>query len=144
MAQADYELIKAVFLLLDDGDQRFLRRYELNPTQFYMLFWLRDGEKNMRQLSQRLLCNPSNVTRIAAGLERRGLVQRRGDPADRRSIWLELTPSGGALFDEAHQAHEIHVSQRMNILGPEEQAGLAVLLEKLSAGLSSRLKDGIG
>ena len=48
----------------------------------------------MRELAAWLACDASNVTGIVDGLERRGLVTRRPDPADRRVKHLVLTPEG--------------------------------------------------
>jgi DNA-binding MarR family transcriptional regulator len=48
----------------------------------------------MRQLASMLACDASNVTGIVDGLERRGLVERRPDPRDRRMKYIVLTPEG--------------------------------------------------
>ncbi|NUW31766.1 MarR family transcriptional regulator [Nonomuraea sp. SMC257] len=48
----------------------------------------------MRDLAAGLSCEPSNVTGIIDALERRGLVTRQPDPADRRVKRLVLTEEG--------------------------------------------------
>jgi DNA-binding MarR family transcriptional regulator len=48
----------------------------------------------MRELAEWLSCEPSNVTGIVDGLERRGLVTRQPDPADRRIKHVVLTEDG--------------------------------------------------
>ncbi|GAB2928766.1 MarR family winged helix-turn-helix transcriptional regulator [Streptomyces heilongjiangensis] len=48
----------------------------------------------MRQLAQKLRCEPSNVTGIVDRLEARGLVERRPDPKDRRVKLAAATPEG--------------------------------------------------
>jgi DNA-binding MarR family transcriptional regulator len=48
----------------------------------------------MRQLASMLACDASNVTGIVDGLERRGLVERRPDPRDRRMKYVVLTTEG--------------------------------------------------
>lgn len=48
----------------------------------------------MRRLAEWLSCEASNVTGIVDGLERRGLVTRQADSADRRVKHLVLTEEG--------------------------------------------------
>ena len=50
---------------------------------------LRDEEKSL--LAERLRLDPGYVTRLVAGLERRGLVRRGRDARDRRRVRLSLT-----------------------------------------------------
>jgi len=48
----------------------------------------------MCRVAEALDCDPSNVTGIVDRLERRGLVERRADPRDRRVKQLLLTAKG--------------------------------------------------
>ncbi|MGJ5828380.1 MarR family winged helix-turn-helix transcriptional regulator [Streptomyces ossamyceticus] len=48
----------------------------------------------MRQLAQKLRCEPSNVTGIVDRLEARGMVERRPDPKDRRVKLAAATEEG--------------------------------------------------
>jgi DNA-binding MarR family transcriptional regulator len=134
-------MVKTVYLLLDDGDNRFLRPYDLTQVQFYALQKLAEEPKMLSQLSKELLCDPSNITRVADTLERKGLITRRRDENDRRVTLAELTAEGQELYAEVQQAHEDFTRQRLNILNPGEQARLQSLLGKLSEGLSQHLQD---
>lgn len=53
-----------------------------------------DAAVTMKDLGQRLHCDPSFVTMIADALEQRGLAKREPNPADRRIKNLVLTPRG--------------------------------------------------
>ncbi len=135
-----YELIKAVYLLLDDGDQHFLSQYDLTQVQFYALLWLADGPKNMKELSSDLLCDPSNMTRVAAILERKGLITRQRDPNDRRVINLNLTDAGQRICQEVKEQHEVYTQQRMGSLNETERNTLLTLLNKLGEDLRQQLQ----
>lgn len=65
----------------------------LPPAQALVLCNL-SGPAPMRELAEWLSCEPSNVTGIVDGLERRGLVTRRPDPTDRRVKHVLLTEEG--------------------------------------------------
>ena len=139
MLQKEYEAIKEIFLLLDDGDNRLLEKHNLTQAQFYALLWLEDSPKTMSQLSQAMLCDPSNITRVSAILERKGYISRQRSEKDRRVVDLTLTPEGESLCREVHEAHESYTQHRMNILTPTEQAELLALLGKLGDGLRREL-----
>lgn len=53
-----------------------------------------DATVTMKDLGQRLHCDPSFVTMIADALEQRGLAKREPNSADRRIKNLVLTPRG--------------------------------------------------
>ena len=52
-------------------------------------------------LARRLHLNPSTVTRMAAPLEKSGLVTRQPDPRDARLAYVVLSETGLALVAEA-------------------------------------------
>lgn len=141
MPPEGYNMVKMVYLLLDDGDNRFLRQYDLTQVQFYALQRLADEPKMLSQLSKELLCDPSNITRVADILERKGLITRQRDTKDRRITWAALTSTGQTLCDEVRQAHDSYTQQRINVLNEAEQGYLNILLEKLGAGLNQQLQN---
>ncbi|MBX3057831.1 MAG: MarR family transcriptional regulator [Anaerolineae bacterium] len=132
-------MIKTVYLLIDDGDQQFLSHHNLTQAQFYALLWLADGPKTMSELSQDMLCDPSNITRVAGILERKGFITRQQDENDRRVNRLEITAVGQSLITQLHQAHETYTRDRLALLTEQEQTNLRALLQKLGDGLRQQL-----
>ncbi|GAA1889333.1 MarR family transcriptional regulator [Streptomyces durmitorensis] len=55
------------------------------------------GPMTMRELAERLSCEPSNATFVVDKLEKQALIERRPHPSDRRAKQLVLTPDGAAL-----------------------------------------------
>lgn len=51
-------------------------------------------------LAERLIVTTASVTSLLDTLERRGLVQRRPDPTDRRRLLVALTDDGRALVEQ--------------------------------------------
>jgi DNA-binding MarR family transcriptional regulator len=86
---------------------------DLPPAQALALVNLR-GPVPMRDLADLLSCDASNVTGIVDGLERRGLVTRCTDPADRRVKRLVLTEEG---------------QRRRDLLGAKAHARAAALFD---------------
>jgi len=70
----------------------------LSPAQVTALLTLVPGEAvPMRSLAARLDYDASNLSVLVDRLERRGAVERRLDPGDRRVKALALTPEGERL-----------------------------------------------
>jgi MarR family 2-MHQ and catechol resistance regulon transcriptional repressor len=82
-------------------------------------------------LGVKLLRSDSNVTMVVDNLEKRGLVQRQRDPADRRAIIVFLTDAGRALIEQIFPPHVAAVVREMSVLTPEEQEMLGRLCRKL-------------
>lgn len=59
-----------------------------------LLTLARFGELPHRTVAERCFVKPATLTGIVDTLERQGLVERRRDDADRRSVRLVLTPAG--------------------------------------------------
>jgi DNA-binding MarR family transcriptional regulator len=73
-------------------------RSGLSPIQVNALLMLKPGEAvPMRRLAAALAYDASNLSTLVDRLERRGAVERRPDPTDRRVKALSLTPQGEAL-----------------------------------------------
>lgn len=51
-------------------------------------------------IAERLIVTTASVTSLLDTLERRGLVERRPDPSDRRRLLIVITPDGKALVDQ--------------------------------------------
>jgi DNA-binding MarR family transcriptional regulator len=74
---------------------RVLRRFRLTPNESRGLGSLRpDAGRSMRALAQEWGCDASNATWIVDRLERLGLAERTGAPADRRVRLVVLTERG--------------------------------------------------
>jgi DNA-binding MarR family transcriptional regulator len=68
--------------------------FHLTGAQARVLALLATGPMPMRQIAQRLKCEPSNVTGIVDRLQAQDLAERRPDPADRRVKLAAATPAG--------------------------------------------------
>src|SRR5918997_4228192 len=73
----------------------------LSPTLTAALATVdRHGPMTPSELALRERVQRPTATRLVARLEELGVVQRAGDPEDRRSSLLSVTPAGHALMEE--------------------------------------------
>lgn len=92
----------------DQVQSRLRARFGISLARFDYLAQLdraAGGPLSMTELGQRLMVSGGNMTGLTDRLEREGLVERRGDPTDRRIQRISLTPRGRTLFAEMAQAH---------------------------------------
>lgn len=139
----NYRLLQELYLLLDNGDRRLLRRFDLTNRQYHALQHLPPGtSRNLTEVSELLFCDKSNVTGLVERMERDGLVTRGRSESDRRYMDLSITPQGNELRDASRNAHEASVVERFEFLSEDEQAQLNHLLNKLAEGLRNGLSNG--
>jgi DNA-binding MarR family transcriptional regulator len=79
----------------------------------------------------------STVSRLAAGLERKGWIRRGRDEGNQRYVRLYLTAEGGAVAARLWSAWHSRQARILAVLTPEERAGLAAGLRGLVRGLAA-------
>ena len=89
------------------------------------------------QLGALLGLEKSTVSRLAAGLERKGWIKRGRDEANQRYIRLYLTPEGSRVAAQVWQAWQSRQARILGALTPAERAGLAAGLRGLIRGLAA-------
>lgn len=98
------------------------------------------------QLARAAMLTSGGMTGQADRLASAGLVVRRPDPSDRRTVLVSLTPEGQGAAENAVKAYLDAGKDALMVLTEEERATLAELLRKLLVGLEGPAKqaDGAG
>jgi DNA-binding MarR family transcriptional regulator len=125
---------------LAEAYHRIARRLEqalvphgLTLAQFEVLARLQfDDTKNQNDLAQRLLVTKGNICGLIDRLETAGLVERRADPADRRSNRLVLTSAGRTLLAASLPDHLVIIQECLGALTPAEQRSFDRLAERVA------------
>ncbi|MBI2807369.1 MAG: MarR family transcriptional regulator [Planctomycetes bacterium] len=110
--------------------------FDLTPPQFQLLTIANrfgDAPPTQRRLARELYVSFPNVTLLLKRLERKGLVERRGNPADRREKYVQLTASGRRLLKRIWLVHQQQMDLVMKGLTVPERKELAKLLSKMTA-----------
>jgi DNA-binding MarR family transcriptional regulator len=82
------------------------------------------GPLSQRDLAERLRLEKSSVSRMAAEMERRGLLVREREPGNRRLYRLRLTDHGRALHANMGSAYHQHYERWVAAMTPEERDAL--------------------
>jgi DNA-binding MarR family transcriptional regulator len=82
------------------------------------------GPLTLGELARAEQVRPPTMTRIVTGLEKDGLVKRKGDPRDRRLTHIEATPKGQKVLaaGRARRVEKLAIAVRR--LGKKELAEL--------------------
>lgn len=107
----------------------------LTPSQLAALASIeRHGPLTPSDLAQLERISRPTATRILRGLVAAGLVERRPDPADGRSVQVEIEEAGRRLLMRLRSRKNAYLSRRLAGLDPEELETLdraAGILERL-------------
>ncbi len=113
------------------GLMKGLRPLHLTPAQYdvlRVLRWAGDRGLACREIAQRMMTRAPDVTRLLDRLERRGLIVRERERADRRVVRTRITAEGAALADRAEQSVEAFRARRFSHIGRDQLRALVSLL----------------
>jgi DNA-binding MarR family transcriptional regulator len=86
-------------------------------------------------LAKRLHASPSTVTRMAAPMEKTGLISRQSDPRDARLAYVVLTEAGRTLIGDVRKTLERRSVELFHDRWSESEiASLGKMLGRLTAG----------
>ena len=83
------------------------------------------------EIAERVLVASATMTATLDALERRGWVRRVANPADRRSVFVEITSEGRAVADQVLPGIRAVEKAMMSTLTVKERALLVDLLDKV-------------
>ena len=88
--------------LMQQSLGRSLARLDIKPPHLDILVNLYRFEGiSQQELARKLLVGRSNMSMLLPQMEKRGLIERRGDQRDKRVLRLYLTTEGRQLTEEA-------------------------------------------
>ncbi len=95
------------------------------------------GPMSQQDLAGKILKTSGNITMVVDNLQKRGLVSRDRDRADRRRLQVSLTPDGEALIKAIFPKHAEITRQVFSVLNRTECRQLSTLLKKLGTRIAS-------
>ncbi|HYW46421.1 MAG TPA: MarR family transcriptional regulator [Bryobacteraceae bacterium] len=120
------------FDTLREHAQRHIHSLGLGLSDFGLLeTLLHKGPTPVNMIGARIRLTSGSITAAVDRLEQKGLVERRGDPEDRRARVVHLTEAGRKLITCAFADHEAAMERATSGLTAAEQAQAIELLKKL-------------
>jgi MarR family 2-MHQ and catechol resistance regulon transcriptional repressor len=92
---------------------------------------LHKGPTPVNEIGRKVFLTSGSITTAIDRLERKGMVERRFDPEDRRTRVVHLTPAGRKLISCAFADHEAAMERAASGLTAAERGEAVALLKKL-------------
>lgn len=107
--------------------------YNLNITEFAVLETLfLKGRQTIQQIGHSILISSGSMTYVIDKLEKKGLLNRKACPDDRRAIHVVLTDAGMDLMNKIMPKHQELIDNMFESLHHDEEESLVKLLRKVS------------
>lgn len=113
-----------------------LEPWVLSPHEFRALRVIHresDGRPRLGDVAKALRIAPRSATEVVDRLQKRGLVERVADGADRRAVCVRLTATGLELLAEMSAARDAQAADFFGPLDDRDRAELSRILDKLTA-----------
>ncbi len=119
------------------------RRYRLSHAALNALAVIEGagGPVPAGQVSAQMHISTATMTSVLDTLERNGYIVRQSDPADRRRVLVDITPSAQALLDQVLPAVQQVVTAAMSPLGEQTLHTLLDALTAANAALATAPHD---
>jgi DNA-binding MarR family transcriptional regulator len=119
-------------------EMRARRGADLSIPQFRSLLFLqRHPGAALRDVADHLGRTPPTVSKMAAGLVSRGLIERPDSTVDRRKVELRLTARGNTLIDRVRGETVAKFVEQLEKLQPAEREKMISSLESLRVALQA-------
>lgn len=99
---------------------------------------------SQQALAEKLLVGRSAMSMLLPVLEKRGLIERRNDEADKRLRRLWLTPAGEAITRKAMAVHVAEIEAMMQVLGDDECNAAGEAMRRVGKALEARSSAAAG
>ncbi len=114
-------LIKNTWQKLSRYYNQRLSGHDLTVPKALLLLEIAPGSgENPKSLAAKLDLESSSMTGLLDRLEKKGLIERRPDPDDRRGILIFLTPNGIAAREDIKSLVDQLDRKLLEALSPEE------------------------
>ena len=128
--------------LIFDRIGRLLRPLNVSAAGGLVLGILRDhGAMSPSELGERLIVTRATVTGLLDSLERRGFVRRSTNPADRRSLMVEITPDGLAVLQALRTLIHRHEQSWMSSFSEAELGAYIATLHRIQDSVTTLAAD---
>ncbi|PZU84757.1 MAG: MarR family transcriptional regulator [Shinella sp.] len=125
--------------LMQQALTRALADLDIKPPHLDILVNLYRFEGiSQQELARKLLVGRSNMSMLLPQMEKRGLLERRPDPKDKRVLRLYLTESGRELTGRAMVIQTDIIEKTLSATPIEDCLAMAENMEKLIARLQQQ------
>lgn len=121
---------------------RYREKFGLRMMEVGILIMVGEsGPLSFKRTYSHISLEKSNASRAAAKLLKKGLLEKRHDPADQRSFYLALTSTGQKLFRELYADALARNERWIGVLQRKERATFLACLDRLTQHTQKLLRE---
>jgi len=133
-------LLRQCATLANQHIDNMLKQHDLARSQYRVLYQLaQHGELSQKALAELMAVTPATITPLVETLERKGLVARSRDAADRRSNTLTLSAAGRKQYDAIPDPVALVEHEVSQVIGPDQLAVLKTQLTAIATALTNNV-----
>src|SRR4051812_48770404 len=118
--------------------------HDISVTQCYALETLVEhAPLRLSELAERLFLDKSTTSRVVGTLVKKGYLEQRAEPTDRRAIALHVTSSGRRLHKRITAGLVDQQKQILQDLDPDVRDGVVTVIRRLAHAADSRFRSGV-
>jgi len=131
-------LAHAQLVLLAEIERPIRAAHGLSASAFQTLAILDGAGEALpgHVIADRLVVTSASMTSLVDTLERRGLVERRPHPTDRRKVLIQLTPDGERIVDQQLPVIHAVINRAISALAESDREHLLSSLTTIRAQVS--------
>ena len=123
---------------LERNREKIATDHGLSASELRALFWIAEqGTVRPKELAAHMEMTTGGITAVSHRLVEMDLLLRSAHPDDRRSLYLELTPTGHDMMKKMHSDFTEMVAASTSMLSPQEldsfEAALSAVAEEVTA-----------
>ncbi|MGG1662644.1 MarR family winged helix-turn-helix transcriptional regulator [Brevibacillus sp. NRS-1366] len=120
----------------------YLREFDLTTEQFAVLFRLREQDGiNQKELALRSAKDQPTMTRLLDILAKKGLVEKKMCPEDRRAFLIHLSPEGREWIEKAIPVEARAVSEIFRDIPSDQLDFLKQILLQINTNINRHTKE---
>lgn len=137
----DFNILHQLIHLFKRKEDQQLERTGLSAKELYVLEHIREDKPwRFNDFAENYRIKPSTLTGIIERLEKKGLVSRQRDQADRKAVYLFITLQGKEIVEKHIEEDQLFFSSMLAGLDPHEKIQFISLVKRITE--STRLSDG--
>ncbi|MDX2161529.1 MAG: MarR family transcriptional regulator [bacterium] len=111
----------------------------ISTTQIVVMRILLDKRETLSELAKQTQVTLPTMSNTISTLEERGWVSRERDAQDRRVVWIEITPLGREIYQQAQDHMIDQIAALLETLSRDEQEQVSGALSMLNAAFAAAI-----
>lgn len=123
---------------LQERVKQDVANYDVNLSEFVVLEALyHKGQLTVQQICSKVLIASGSMTYVIDKLEKKGMLERKACPEDRRVVHVKLTEQGKSFIEKIFPKHQQLIENIFGEISEKEKEALISMLKRIGQGANT-------